>query len=1014
MSQKGKVFAMKIDTRRTKDAVYIVDDLYMYETNHLVPSGYDLDARGAKYSTDPCWRRGYDLETDDSLNAPATLSRRFMPIREGVAGLNFIFAIKRGDGFFIEFYDDTDNVAFTLSQKSGLFYWNDTALPVEASRKLHSLNVEFDIEKREAKVAFAGKYCGTYEVLTDNIARYVAGYRGGDKGACHLKQTHLHINYLVNDRNEVHEDGQLFYNWIIENTEGASAYTSYYYEGFKHYTNVICASKGAVGRCRREFEKQTGKVCFEVKYLTKNTSGEGVKLSLTTGGKETLSFFDEGTALVCENGTVLRKHNPYVWQTFMVVANTDTKTAEVYLNGKKCKNVDFDADFFDGISVSYTPENGGVMKFTDVFVYIIQPEPEDYPKPPVLPEKDERYVTGMNICSLWHNGEHVGWDAISAFKDNLTYLGFYDEGLPETADWEIKWMAEHGLDCEFYCWYCSQTKAPNLKTVLSDAIHNGHFKAKYADYMKLALIWEAGAGSPASPKDVEDYYIPYFEDYFFTDPRYLSIDGVAIMSVYNIEKVARDLGGYDKVKEVMELLRASAKRCGFKDMAIITCGEPNENRKSASIDGVYAYGWGHYGYVPDYQIGRMQSQMDMNLLHVVPTVSVGYNDVAWRKSRHPMISCEDMGKVINWFKDDVLPSYSHFEEEWKKKLMMFSTWNEYGEGTYICPGNLNGFGYLNEMRKAVTKNADSFESDRPSQASLDRISYLYPKGRELLSALLYTKREAPTKVVCEYKYDTPESVNMWQGVNEVALSFKDGRICGHGSAWDPQIITDVDIDAESVDAISLKIATASADFPVNWERPEASPVQVFFMREGDEAFAGARMLLAGTSAEDGSLVFFTKENPEWCGRITKIRIDPTESKGNFEIENLKALTFDDGKVRYKTFINGKEYNCHYRTKVEDGKFYVSFEPLRHFHLFTRTYYEWDVEEQTLTVKSYHDKKSTWTIGKDVAIIDGKEVKLNKKVEMFDGLPYLPLDEFCMAADLEYTVDGDRVEIKTII
>ncbi len=46
----------------------------------------------------------------------------------------------------------------------------------------------------------------------------------------------------------------------------------------------------------------------------------------------------------------------------------------------------------------------------------------------------------------------------------------------------------------------------------------------------------------------------------------------------------------------MELLRESAKRCGFKDMAIITCGDLSINRKNADIDGVYAYGWGHYGY----------------------------------------------------------------------------------------------------------------------------------------------------------------------------------------------------------------------------------------------------------------------------------------------------------------------------------------------------------------------------------------------------------------------------------
>ena len=1007
---------MKIDTRRTKDAVYIIDDLYMHETKHPVPSGFDLDIRGGKYTEGEFWRRGYTLETIDSLNGPATLSRRFMPIREGKAVLNFVFGLKRGDGFFIEFLDDMEKCAFTLTQKNGLFYWNDTPLAVEASNKLHSLSAEFDIDKKNAKVSFAGKYLGTYEILTDNIARYIAGYRNGAKGCCLLKQTHLHTNYLVNDRNEVHEDGQLFYEWQSEMTEGASAYTSFYYEGIKHYTNVICASDGAKGKCSRSFEKADGRVCFEIKYLTKNPDGENIKLSLTSQGKECVTFFDNGTELISNDKNVLRKHNPYCWQTFRVIADTQTKKAEVYLNGKKCGYLDFDenTDFFDGISVCYSPEKGGVMKFTDVFVYIIQPEPEDYPAPPVLPERDERYATGMNICSLWRGGEHVGWDAISAFKENITYLGFYDEGLPEVADWEIKWMAEHGLDCEFYCWYCTQTNAPNLKTMLSAAIHDGHFKAKYADYMKLALIWEAGAGSPATVEQVEKYYIPYFEDYFFTDPRYFAIDNVAIMSIYNVEKVARDLGGYDKVREVIELLRKSAKKCGFRDLAVITCGAPSENRKAAGIDGVYAYGWGHYGYNPDFQKGEIQSQIDSGLLHVVPTVSVGYNDVAWRISRHPMISCEDMGKVIDWFKDDVLPSYKDCKEDWQKKLIMFSTWNEYGEGTYICPANLNGFGYLNEMRKAVTKNGDEFESDRPSQKVLDRIGYLYPKGRQLLSATLYNGPECPEKVVCEYRYDTPESLEKWEGINGVELSFRDGRVYGVAKANDPQIVTDVEFDADEVDAISVKIVSCPGRGELNRENPEGSPVQLFFMKEGDTGFKGAQRLAVGTTASDNSLVFFTKCNPEWNGKITKIRFDPTENRGSFEIESIKALTFNDGKVRYKTFVDGEEFKCHYRTKLEDGKFYVSFEPLKHFPILTRLYYEWDADEQTLMIKSYHDKLSYWTIGKDIAVIEGKEVKLAKPVEMYDGLPYLPLDEFCKAADCTYEVIEDRVEIKVNI
>ena len=101
-------------------------------------------------------------------------------------------------------------------------------------------------------------------------------------------------------------------------------------------------------------------------------------------------------------------------------------------------------------------------------------------------------------------------------------------------------------------------------------------------------------------------------------------------------------------------------------------------------------------------------------------------------------------------------------------------------------------------------------------------------------------------------------------------------------------------------------------------------------------------------------------------------------------------------------------------KNENGKFYVSFEPLRHFPILTKIYYEWDAEDEVLMIKSYHDKVSYWTIGKDTALIDGKEVKLSKPVEMFDGLPYLPLDEFCAAADCTYEVIGDRVEIKVNI
>lgn len=1004
---------MKQDTRITKDAVYLIDEKFVHEGRHPVPSGWDYDPRGERLRVNNLnWSNGFVLETDSERNAPVTLSRRFMPLRTGKANFNVVFTLEYGDGYFFEFYDVDDKPVFTATQKGDSFVLGD-GVTVKTVGKTQSFELEFDIDKKSAVVCYNGQVViENYSIPSVPVARFKQGYRDGAKGRAFLTKTILNINYLVNDRNEVFADGDLYHLWKTVVTGDAAVRNEAYTNSKTMYTGTARVKAGEKAESIRTFEKASGKVCFEVKYLTERSEGEGVKLSLTCGGKECVIVTDEGTCAVSHDGTPLRKHNPNVWQSLRVEADTTTGKAFVKLNGKKCGFIPFaeQCDYFDGISISYAPKSDGVMRFTDVFVFEMQPEPEDYPKPPVLPERKPEYYTGMNICSLWRGGEHVGWDAISAFKDNITYLGFYDEGIPEVSDWEIKWMTEHGLDCEFYCWYARFCDAPNVKTSLSAAIHDGHFNAKYGDYMKLALIWEAGASAhPSSVEQVEKYFIPYFEDYFFTDPRYFAIDNVAIMSLYNTERLAADLGSYEAVKKVVELLRESAKRCGYKDLAILTCGDPSEERKYTGVDAVYAYGWGHNGYDPEFQKNRMKGQIKKDLIHVVPTVSVGYNDVAWRVERHPMISCEDMGKVIDWFKDDLLPSYKNCSEEWKRKLMMFSTWNEYGEGTYICPANLNGFGYLNEMRKAVTVNADSFESDRPSEKVLDRLGYLHPKGRTFLSAVQLVPREKPDNVVKEIVFDRPESLQLWETEN-TEMKFEDGLIKGVCTANDPKITIRADIEASEIDAVAVKMISAFDGTDYNKVHPETSPIDMFFKAE-DEEFHWLRALTCSFAAEDGTLYFLTNGNDLWKNKISHIRIDPTPAEGKFEIESIKFMAFDKQTVRYETYFNGDRYLSHYRTKCEDGKFYISFEPLKEFANLARVYFEWDNDEQTLMIEA-NDTVSYWKRDSDKAIIGGEEITLKKPLEFYDELPYLPLDEFCAATGADYTVSGNKIEIKT--
>ena len=124
-----------------------------------------------------------------------------------------------------------------------------------------------------------------------------------------------------------------------------------------------------------------------------------------------------------------------VWQYLRIEVDTVKGNASVKLNGKKCANFNLDAGYFDGINVEYSGEKS--LLFTDVFVYEIPEIPADYVEEPVMPAKKD-YITGMNVCSLWRNGHHVGWDAISPFDDVQTYLGNYDEGIPEGAENAVK------------------------------------------------------------------------------------------------------------------------------------------------------------------------------------------------------------------------------------------------------------------------------------------------------------------------------------------------------------------------------------------------------------------------------------------------------------------------------------------------------------------------------------------------------------------------------------------------
>ena len=64
------------------------------------------------------------------------------------------------------------------------------------------------------------------------------------------------------------------------------------------------------------------------------------------------------------------------------------------------------------------------------------------------------YEVGVYYFPGWTTASQ--WEPIRRFPERRPVLGWYREGSPELADWQIKWAVEHGITFFAYDWYWSQ------------------------------------------------------------------------------------------------------------------------------------------------------------------------------------------------------------------------------------------------------------------------------------------------------------------------------------------------------------------------------------------------------------------------------------------------------------------------------------------------------------------------------------------------------------------------------
>lgn len=348
-----------------------------------------------------------------------------------------------------------------------------------------------------------------------------------------------------------------------------------------------------------------------------------------------------------------------------------------------------------------------------------------------------------SLAHAWLWPEGIGeWEVIQ--KGNPRFEGHYQPkrpllgyGLDDDPAVVEKWIQmalEHGVNTFIYDWYWYKAPDGYSGPYLEDALDKGFLGAPSNRKMNFYLMY-------ANHKVKYNYWNPHKwgerEDILFTPcigmedwkkvvdrvitqyfhlPNYVKIDGCPVFAIFNADIFREGFSSAEEAAQAMAYFRSEVRKAGFPDLHLqLTPGggsDPTpskqermqENIALLGINSIAFYNMG--GFDCDYERHNENAvRMRMNTdaaydIPLFPTVSIGWDDTP----RFPAKGEQDVtrfnntpevfGKYLQQAKE-----YADFHRAIQPPFVMINAWNEWVEGSYLLPDQVNGYGYLEQVKK---------------------------------------------------------------------------------------------------------------------------------------------------------------------------------------------------------------------------------------------------------------------------------------------------------------------------
>ncbi len=727
-----------------------------YPWQKKVPlSGWQTDDRGGVWEASPAGflpdQFGFHVDwfrlSDTSTRHPVTISHQIVRQSEGsvVWGFRFMMpALLDGAAWQLR---DLNDAAVNLTIRAGRLCYEATdgslkpIATIQAGRE-YGIRAQIDVSRRSVDMSIDGRHVASNIPFVNGVQTLdevliTTGSEG--VGRLYLPLVYVHKGFLVNESFLTSATGRLPDDWTRMSTAGMASVEEFACSA-KPDVKSLRLARGA--RVRTVFSECDQKIVLECRILlTDKQNGASVDLLGSDGRTASIRTIDGHLSYLPPIGSakrLIREYSADLWWAIRLVADPRSGRAECWVNGKRVAG-DLLRGHPDGrfTAVQFAAPKNTTMWVDDVRISPWNELPDDYVPEPEPVNLQDDYLVGTQSCSLWKEGDaYAGWDYVLPFADRRKpYLGWYDEGNSEVADWEIKWQVEHGIDFEQYCWYRPNDAVdhPIKNGVLEHGIRDGLFHARYSRFKKFTIMYTNSGAGRTNPDDWRRHIIPYWLEYFFKDPRYLKVDGRPVVAIYHLANFLTDFGGVEGAAEAVRGLRRACRKAGFPGVVIIceeryARSESVLQMKAVGINGCYAYTW----ITGDAQRQQkmMEAQRDAATaagIEVVPSVSVGWEPSPWGKGGDGWVSIDDYRALLQWTRETYMPSLPR--PSIGSRMVLLPNWNEFGEGHFIMPSSLAGFGYVDAIRSVFFGDRDH-QDHVPTESQKRRFRLLYPRETE--------------------------------------------------------------------------------------------------------------------------------------------------------------------------------------------------------------------------------------------------------------------------------------------